>query len=380
MGFQCNLYNIEVDKEYYYPNEIIKINASWRLDYNPAIEEASIQVKLTDEFDTVIWNSSKYDGIGNYTENWEINIDELNLALKNYTYNLYLKFLSVYHQIGIMDIVTNLLETIPVKIIKRIPSCQLNGFKEEIKYGERLSFQAIFFDNLLDNNTLLKNQLITFLISSNNSIIFQTNYTTNDLGIIDISISSTNHLSLGANKLVFKLGHNNVFNDSIFQYEVFVDKNPVFIDTINLKEDLDRWEDLIITLFYYYFFNNTKSPLENQSINLIILSDKNITYTQIYNTDINGVLSIEIPHDLLRINKENVELTLNLIYNGSYYLENKTFSQILDINLYELESGFQLTLVSFVAISAITVLISLAVLFRFKKPKKMILPDITIRY
>ena len=239
MGFECNLTILEVDKEFYYPNEIVKINASWQLDYNPINEEAYIQVKLTDEFDTILWNSSKYDGIGNYTENWSIYINQLNLTLNNYTQNLYLKFLSVYHQIGTMDIISNLLETIQIKIVKRISSCELIGFKDQITYGESLSFQARFFDNLIENNTFLNNQLIIFRICSNNTIIFQSNFTTNNLGIIDILISSIDHLDLGVNNLVLKLCNNNVFNDSIFQYEVFVEKNPVLIDIINFQEDLE---------------------------------------------------------------------------------------------------------------------------------------------
>ncbi|MHA2282955.1 MAG: hypothetical protein ACXAC5_19105 [Promethearchaeota archaeon] len=380
MGFECNLYNIEVDKEFYYPNEIIKINASWGLDYNPVNEEAYIQVRLTDEFDTVIWNSSKYDGIGNYTETWSIYINLLNLTLNNYTNSLYFKFLSVYHQIGTMDIISNLLEIIHVKIIKRTPSCQLIGFKDRIKYGESLSFQARFFDNLIENNTYLNNQFITFLTKSNNSIIFQSNFTTNDLGIIDIFISTFDHLGLGVNNLVLKLGYNDVFNDSIFQYEVFVERNPVLIDIISFKENLETWEDLIIELFYYCFFNNTLSPLENQCIELVILIDKSITYTQIYNTDVDGILSVAVSHDLLSSNKESEDLTLNLIYNGSLYLENKTISLNLNINLYELEQGFQLIIVVFVTVSASLVLISLIILFKIKRSKKKILPDITIRY
>ena len=279
-----------------------------------------------------------------------------------------------------MDIISNLLETIQVKIIKRIPSCQLIGFKDRINYGESLSFQARFFDNLIENNTLLNNQLIIFLVRSNNSIIFQSNFTTNDLGIINVSISSIDHLSLGVNNLVLKLGNNNVFNDSIFQYEFFVEKNPVFIEEISFKEDLETWEDLIIKLFYYYYLNNIAHPLENQSIELVISSDKNSTYTQIYNTDVDGVLLVTISHELLNSNRENKDLTLSLIYNGSLYLENKTHYLNLNIKFYEQEGGFQLILVSFVAVSATIVLISLIILFRFKKPKKMILLDITIRY
>jgi hypothetical protein len=378
MGFECNLYIMEVDKESYHPDEIIKINASWELDYNPINEEAYIQVLLMDEFDTTIWNSSKYDGIGNFSENWSVYINHLNLTFNNHTHSLYLKFLSVYHQIGTMDIISNLLTTIQIEIIKRIPSCQLIGFKDQINYGEKLHFQAKFFDTLIENNTFLNNQLIVFLISSNNSIRCQSNFTTNEFGIIEISLSSSDNLSLGVNYLVLKLGNNNVFNDSVYQYEVLVERSPIFIEIINFNEDLKTREDLIIKLYYYYFFNNTLSPLKNQSIELVILSEENITYAQTYNTDIEGVLSVTIPHDLLSFNLECKELELNLIYNGSLYLENITLS--LDINLNERESGFQFVLVSLVTVPTIIVLISLIILFRFKRPKKMILPDIIIRY
>jgi len=380
IGFECNLYNIEVDKDDYYPNEIITIDAFWALNYNPLSEEAYIQVRISDEFDTVIWNSSKYYNIGNFTENWSISINSLNLTLKNYIHYLYIKFVSVYHQVGTKDIVSNLLETIQVKIRKRIPLCQLIGFMDHINYGESLIFQARFFDNLIENNSFLNNQLIIFRIRSNNSIIFQSNFTTNYLGIIDIFISSVSHLNLGVNKLIFFLVNNNVYNDSQFQYEVFLEKNPVFIDVINFKEDLGKQEDLIIELFYYYFFNNTLNPLKNQTIELIILNDQGATYTQVYNTDLFGVLSVAVPYELLPSNKDIKVFKLNIIFNGSLYLENKTLSLNLNINIDEVESVIQLNIVLVVSVSTIILLISLMILFKFKRVKKKILPEIIIRY
>jgi len=379
IGFECNLYNIEVDKDDYYPNEIIKIDAFWALNYNPLNEEAYIQVKISDEFDTVIWNSSKYDSIGNFTENWNISINSLNLTLKNYTQYLYIKFVSIHHKFG-MDIVSNLLETIQVKIQKRIPLCQLIGFRDNISYGEILFFQARFFDNFIENSSFLNNQLIIFLIRSNNSIIFQSNFTTNYLGIIDISISSDHHLSFGENKLIFILVNNNVYNDSEFQYEVFMEKGHVFIDVINFKEDLGKGEDLIIELYYYYFFNNTEYPLENQYIELVILNDQNTTYTQVCNTDQFGLLSVTVPHELMASNKEINELKLNIIFNGTLYLENKTLSLNLNININEVESVNQLNIIMFISISAIILITSLVILFKFKRVKKKVLPEIIIRY
>ena len=379
IGFECNLYNIEVDKEDYYPNEIIKIDAFWALTYNPLTEEAYTQVRISDEFDTVIWNSSKYYNIGNFTEYWNISISALNLTLKNYTHYLFIKFVSIHHKFG-MGIVSNLLETIQVKIYKRIPLCQLIGFRGNINYGDILIFQARFFDNFIENSSFLNNQLIIFLIRSNNSIIFQSNFTTNYLGIINVSISSDHHLNLGENKLIFFLVNNNVYNDSEFQYEVFLEKGPVFIDVISFKEDLGKEEDLMIELYYYYFFNNTQHPLENQYIELVILNDQNITYSQVYYTNQLGILSVTIPYEKMTYNKEINELKLNIFFNGSFYLENKTFSLNLNINIHEVESVNHLNIILFVSISAILLIFSLMILFKFKRVKKKVFPEIIIRY
>lgn len=377
IGYGCNLNNIEVDKDDYYPNEMIIIDAAWTLNYNPLSEEAYIQIRISDEFDTVIWNSSKYDSIGNFTENWNISIDSLNLTLDNYTHFLYIKFLSFYHQIGTMEIVSNLLETIQVKIRKRLPLCQLIGFKYFINYEESFVFQARFYDTFIENNSFLNNQLITLLIRSNSSIIFQSNLTTNYLGIIDIVLSSINDLNLGVNELIFVLVNNNVYNDTEFQYDVFRKKNTVYIDVINLKEDLRKNEDLTIELFCHYYLNNTKIPLKNQYIELVILNDQNTTFTEIRNTDQSGILSVSVPYEILPSNKE---LQLNIIYNGSLSLENKTLTLNLNINIHEVENVIHLNIIIFVSISAIILLISLVILFRFKRVKKKALPEIIIRY
>ncbi|MFX1522650.1 MAG: hypothetical protein ACFFCC_03995 [Promethearchaeota archaeon] len=379
-SFENNLYYLEINKEYYYPDEIIKINASWFLDYNPMNEEAYIQLRLTDEFDATVWNSSEYNGIGNFSKNWSVYISNLNYTLKNYTHLLYLNLLSVFHQIGIGDVVTSLLKTIPVKIIKKIPYCQLIGFREQIKYGENLSFQACFLDSFLENNTFLNNQLINFYIEHNNSIFYQSNFTTNNFGLIDIFLSSPSHLNLGVNSLIIKLDNNFVFNDTIFQFEITVEKNLVIIDVVNFKEDLNWNENLNINLSYYYFINNTKFPLNNQSVELLIINENNVTYKQIYKTDDQGLLIIDIPQSILNFNSQNKDYILKLIYNGTFFLENSTFFLNLRINIYEFERGFQFQFVLIIAISAVILLISLVVLIKFKSLKKKLLPNITIRY
>jgi len=378
-GFYCNLLFLEVDKDSYYANEEIRINASWELDYNPFNEYGYIQIHLYDSLDNLVWNSSEYDEIGQFTEKWIINITNLKIMFLNY-YNIV--FIRFFHYIwdGEGPIQPIPRETKEIIIFKRIPLCELLGFRDRIIYGEDLTFTAKFYDEFIENNSFLNNQSILFMISVNNSITFQHNFTTNHLGIIEICISSVVHLNMGLNKFTFNILQNKVYNDSIFQYEILLDKNPVFIDIINYNEHLAKKEDLVIQLKYYYFFNGSLIPLNNQCIKLEILWNQSLIFTQIFNTDISGVLLVSIPHELLNFTGEIEDLKLNFVYNGTIYLENKTISLNININNSEAKSSLNSNVVLFTALSIISLLISLPLLYRFKKERKKMLTEITIRY
>ena len=378
-GFYCNLLFLEVDKDSYYANEEIRINASWELDYNPFNEYGYIQIHLYDSLDNLVWNSSEYDEIGQFTEEWIINITNLKIMFLNYSNIVFIRF---FHYIwdGEGPIQPIPRETKEIIIFKRIPLCELLGFRDRIKYGEDLTFKAKFYDEFIENNSFLNNQSILFMISVNNSIIFQYNFTTNHLGIIEICISSVVHLNMGLNKFTFNFLQNKVYNDSIFQYEILLDKNPVFIDIINYNEHLAKKEDLVIQLKYYYFFNGWLIPLNNQCIELEILWNQSLIFTQIFNTDISGVLLVNIPHELLNFTGEIGDLKLNFVYNGTIYLENKTISLNININSSKAKSTLNSNVIIFTAISITSLIISLPLLYRFKKERKKMLTEITIRY
>lgn len=379
IGFYCNLLNLEVDKNSYYANEEIRINASWELDYNPFNEYGYIQIHLYDSLDNLIWNSSEYDEIGLFAEEWIINITNLKTMFFNYSNIVFIRF---FHYIwdGEGPIQPIPIETREITIIKRTPLCKLFGFRDRIKYGEDLTFTAKFYDEFIENNSFLNNQSILFTIYVNNSVIYQNNFTTNYLGIIEISISSVVHLNLGLNKFTFKLLQNKVYNDSIFQYEISLDKNPVFVDIINYNENLAKKEDLVIQLEYYYFFNGSLIPLNNQCIELEILWNQSLIFTQIFSTDISGFLLVSIPHELLNFSVKIEDLKLNFVYNGTIYLENKTISLNININNSKAKSALNSNVILFTALSIVSLLISLPLLYRFKKERKKILTEITIRY
>ena len=378
-GFYCNLFFFEVDKESYYANEEIRINASWELDYNPVNEDGFIQIHIYDSLDNLIWNSSEYDEIGIFTEQWILNNTDLNITFSNYSNIVFIKFFHYfwYGEGGFQPVPR---ETREITIFKRIPLCQLFGFRDRIKYGEDLIFTAKFFDEFIEYNSFLNNQSILFIISVNDSVIFQSNFTTNYLGIIEISISSVSHLNMGLNKFTFKLLQNKVYNDSIFQYEISLDKNPVFVDIINYKENLVKKEDLVIQLKYYYFFNGSLMPLNNQCIELEIIWNQSLIFTQIFSTDISGFLLINIPQELLNYTVKIEDLKLNFVYNGTIYLENKTISLNININNSKAKSTLNSNVIIFTAISITSLIISLPLLYRFKKERKKILSEITVRY
>ncbi|MFW9772596.1 MAG: hypothetical protein ACFFEO_10615, partial [Candidatus Thorarchaeota archaeon] len=237
LGFVCNLQYLEVNKVRYFVNENIEVNASWELDYNPINEECYIQIRIFDSSGALIWNSSKYNGIGQFTQSWSINITQLSIPFLNYSNILYIKFFSYYSSIGGSEY-TSFLETIQIEIIKRIPLCQLIGFKDHIENGENFIFQAKFIDHLFENNSYLKNQLIIFTVVSNYSIIHEKNYTTNQFGTIEIHLSSISHLNLGLNTLVFVLKNNIVYNTSKFVYQIYVEKNSVLVDVVSFDAHL----------------------------------------------------------------------------------------------------------------------------------------------
>ncbi|MFX1345277.1 MAG: hypothetical protein ACFFBC_03310 [Promethearchaeota archaeon] len=378
-GFHCNLLLFEVDKDNYYANEEIRINASWELDYNPFTEDGFIQIHIYDSLDNLIWNSSEYHEIGLFTESWIINITNLKIMFLNYSNIVLIRFMYYYWESeDLFRLIP--IETREITIFKRIPLCHLNGFRDRIKYGEDLTFTAKFYDEFLENNTFLCNQSIFFMISVNNSVIFQKNFTTSYLGIIQITISSVSHLNIGLNRLTFKFLQNKVYNDTLFQYEIWLDKSPVFVDIIDYNENLAENEDLVIQLKYYYFFNGSIIPLDKQIIRLEILWNQTSFFTQLYSTDIFGFLLVSIPYSLLNFTSNIEDIKLNFVYNGTIYLENKTIS--LNLNMIDFKKKIMLksNVLLFTVLSVMSLLVSLPLLYKFKKERKKILTEIIVKY
>lgn len=233
-AYYCNLNFLDTSKISFFIDEDIKINASWELNYNINNEIAYVQIQIYDNFDNLIWNSSEYNQIGSYEKNWTLGIEQLNIDFTNYSNIILIKFFSFYFQIDTTNTVSTFLKTVKVRIVKRNLLCSLEGYRDHIEFGEDLIFKAKFYDESLENNLYLYNKTIMFMISFNNLMIHQHNYTTNNSGVISVSISSSAHLKVGKNFLIFSVSNHKIFNDSKFTYELVVDKTPIST-TLNTK-------------------------------------------------------------------------------------------------------------------------------------------------
>lgn len=379
IGFDNILYNLEVNKEEYYMNEEIKVNASWQLNYDPINEKAYVQIRMYDSLtNKIVWNSSKYNVIGSFTENWSINILHLNMTMTNNTSIVFIKFFSYHWQIGIGGD-NSFLETIEVKIVKRIPLCRVTGLKERLNFGENLTLSVTFYDAIIENNTFFSNQLVWLMISSNNSKLYQHNFTTNQFGTIEIIIYSQYHLNYGVNSLQFSILNNLVYNNSIFQYQIFLEKNRVFTDLVLFKDILNRHEDLEIKLFYY-FFNNSLKPLKNESIKLVIYNNQDVIFSKIYSTDEFGILFITISLELFNFSIERNELKLILKYDGSHFLENKSVILGLNINPSTLKNGMSSNVLVFIPFLIIFSLILFFLWYKYRRVQTKMLTEIIFKY
>ena len=377
-GYYCEVYNLETDNTSYYTNEIIELNATWELDYNPFTENGYIQINIYDSLDTLIWNSSKYYEIGLFTEHWSINTSDLRTTFLNYSNNIII-VIYFYYWYGELEH-PDPKDSEEITIIKRIPLCQLIGFKERLNYGEELAFTAKFCDNTIENGSLLMHQIVSFMISFNNSIFFKDNYTTNQLGIIEMTLKSIVHLNIGLNVLIFNIMQNNIYNNTIFQYEILVEKNPVFINVLNIEHLKVKEEDLVIQLYCYYFFNDSMTPLNNQSIKVEISYNQSLIFSKIYNTNVTGFLSITISQTILSFTSEFEDILLILEYNGNFFLQSNTTSLILSIDDSKGRSSQNLNVYLIVTFSILSIVIPLPLLYRLKKERKKMLTEVIIKY
>jgi len=221
-GFPCNLIFFDTDKDTYYTDESIKIDATWNLDDNSSYDFLFIQIQLFNASNHLLWNSSKYNQTGNNSDVWFVDIQGLNIIFTNYSNSFYVKFY-LYLYSSATGGFGQFLQTIQILTIKRNISCELIGFTDHLNYGEDLYFKARFYNTSSNNNFYLINHLISLTITTDKFILYKSNYTTNSSGIIEILIASYTNLTIGLNVIIFMISSDKFFKESFFEFELFVE-------------------------------------------------------------------------------------------------------------------------------------------------------------
>ena len=327
----CSLTLFETEKSIYYSNESIKINANWELYYNPPKEHAYIQVQIFDIYDILLWNSSEYNEMGLFKENWTVEIQNFNISFINASQTLYIKFFYFLNDDG--DIESSFRATLAVEIIKREIKCELSGYKSSLKYGENLEFIAKFSDKL--NNSALIDLEVLFQIKSNNITLFQSFFLTNESGEIWLNLSSVLQLSIGVNILTFFITNNNFYNDSINIYQLILERVPIFIEINKFEEIVERNEDIEIELLFYYFnyINSCFEFLKSSQITILLYNKGELQYKTNSMTNNSGILQIQIPLQSLDNNWIKEQLSIEIVYNGTEILSHKTLTLNVEIIL-----------------------------------------------
>ena len=217
-AYYVYVWYFNTDKDTYYNDEEIQINASWDLDYDPGGEVSFIQIKIYDKFGNLLWNSSEYDEIGtNLEEVWYVKIQDLNLPFNNTINVISIRFYYYFNKGYDFE---DYIETLEIQAIKRNISCELIDYSPYIEYGDVLQFKARFYSS--ENNSNLAFHLIAVKIVSNNVIHYTKNFTTNSSGIIELTIPTFENIMIGRYNLKFDLMGDKFYNKSTFEYQLSI--------------------------------------------------------------------------------------------------------------------------------------------------------------
>lgn len=215
----------DTDKNSYYIDEDIKINASWELDYINQSEISFVQVRIYHENDTLLWNSPEYHEIGTFQKSWIVQISDLNIFLENSSIELSVQFYLYYWDLS-YDIWQKAIDEKSIWVNKRDISCQLIGFPSVIKYKDNLSFQARFYDTYLNSSSYLIDQIIECKVISTDLCWLNQNFTVNSTGIIEVNINLSN-ISENQNFLIFSIKDNEYYCDREFEYIIILEGDQV---------------------------------------------------------------------------------------------------------------------------------------------------------
>ncbi|TFG16151.1 MAG: hypothetical protein EU531_07410 [Promethearchaeota archaeon] len=377
-ALSCELIYLQTDKSLYYTDESIHIEASWTFDYDE-VDDPFFQIRMFDAFDNLIWNTSEYIEKGLIEKNWTVIIQYLNLNFTNFSNTVSIEAF-VFNERNGAPMFSSILDTIIITINKRNICCELTNFKEKLIFGKNLSLTAHFYCE--NTNLNLSGKEITVYIISNNLKTYEGNFSLNSQGLISLNFSSINDMVLGINYLVFNLTKIQIYNQTWFSFQILVEKAGVYIEILKYKEEIGWIENVELELFFYYI-DNSIIPIMNQTIEILIYDNFSMNYQFFSNTDAFGVLKINLSTQSYDINYINGEFYVDLIFNGSEFLKDKTLALKFKIATVKLPEGYSLIsfiITAIVSILGILVIINYVYHFKKKKPKFKKINEICFKF
>ena len=223
-AYSFYLYDFRTDRDSYHMSGHIVINATWDLYFDPVFEEMFVQIQIYDCANDLIWKSSQYNESRSYNESWVIDIANLSHNINEKSI-FHVKFFQHWvHKISLESMNVFIREK-KITIHEDELECQLDNFKEILTINEIFDVEARFYD--LINDIYIINQEIFFEMIANELKLYEYNYTTNSMGEIEFSIDVFSQMNLGNNTLRFSIINSQLYNNTVFEYTVFVGSSAV---------------------------------------------------------------------------------------------------------------------------------------------------------
>jgi len=314
---QINILNFNTDKNEYFTDEDIIIEASWILNYNPIEEWAYVQIQLYNNLDQLLWCSEQNDSMGIINKTWNVNILDLNFSFSENPINFSVIFY-LFHMVGEEIFSSGPIATKSIQISKKLISCSLFNYKERINYGEPIDFQALFY-NITDTITYYPDNLsITLELYKANESVFSQNYNTVN-GWINVNISTTTFLIVGKIELRLIASENSFYFGNVFNYDLEVEQLNLFCSLYNYIEKINYGEPIDFQALFYNITDTITYYPDNLSITLELYKANESVFSQNYNT-VNGWINVNISTTTFLIVGE-IELRL-IASENSFYFDN----------------------------------------------------------
>lgn len=356
--------SLSTDKDSYFLYENIQISSSWSLNLNED-ENYSIHIEINTTSKKNLWRSSDFFEEGVQEKLFEIKASNLNYT--NFNDSAQIKIYLCLVKYGKRDYLSTI-KNKSIQILKQNITINLINFDKSLTYGEMFHLKAQFFQKENESN-LLSNEMVNLVIMVQNHINYERILETNNLGILNLNLSSAKYFITGKNTIKLSILNCSLSNEFTINFEIEVKKlKPIIIINYEL-EDFIESKYLKLQVECYYKTLNQKSALSEKYLFLEIFdSSKALIYKADYKTNKNGKIDIKIDKELIDSKFKTDGIRIKIYYKGDSYFEKEEVIIEIDTNqiFWQTQEIRKINSFSFFSISF---LILLLLIYIFKKNK-----------